>query len=83
MAQEKGIKKKHCFWARDTFKKREELGIFYSQAQEMQLNDRENFFRYERFCFNFSPPKTSNFHFCCSRICNLNSKHPVSVNMYI
>ena len=31
----------------------------------------------------FLPKKTSYFHFCCLCMCNPNSKHPVSINMYI
>ena len=38
-------KRKHRFWVRSIFQKREELGAFHTLAQELRLDDREYFYR--------------------------------------
>ena len=38
-------KRKHRFWVRKVFKKREELGVYHTLVQELRLHDREWFYR--------------------------------------
>ena len=50
LRRKKKGKRQHRFWVRDIFRKREELGVFHTLAQEMEANDREYFFRYVHLC---------------------------------
>ena len=38
-------KRKHRFWVREIYKKREEQGVFPNLLRELQLDDREYFFK--------------------------------------
>ena len=73
--KKKRSKRKQCYWIRYIFKKREELAVFYTLAQEMQLNDSENLFRYDSSYFN-SPQKKHHififlFHICVILLVNI------------
>ena len=37
--------RKHRFWVREMYQKREQLGAFHTLARELRLHDREYFFR--------------------------------------
>ena len=38
-------KRKHRFWVREIYKKREEQGVFSNLLRELRLDDREYFFK--------------------------------------
>ena len=39
------IPRRHIFWVRQIYQKREELGAYHTLVQELRLHDREFFFR--------------------------------------
>ena len=39
-------RRKHRFWIRKIFLRRQELGAFHTLVRELRVSDRENFFRY-------------------------------------
>ena len=43
--EKKKKKRKHRFWVRDIYKKREEQGVYSNLIRELQHGDREYFFR--------------------------------------
>ena len=38
-------RRRHRFWVREIFQRRNEYGVFYTLKQELRLGDREYFFR--------------------------------------
>ena len=38
-------RRRHRFWVREIFQRRNEYGVFYTLMQELRLGDREYFFR--------------------------------------
>ena len=50
-------RKKNIFWVRQIYKKREELGVFWTLLQELK-QDREYFFRYLR----MTPERFNHLH---------------------
>ncbi|CAH3176401.1 unnamed protein product, partial [Porites evermanni] len=42
------IPRRHRFWVRQIYQKREELGAYHTLVQELRLHDREFFFRFTR-----------------------------------
>ena len=43
--RKKKKKRKHRFWVREIYKKREEQGVFSNLLRELRLDDREYFFK--------------------------------------
>ena len=39
-------RRKHRFWVRAIYQRREQLGLYKTLVQELKHEDRENFFRY-------------------------------------